>query len=746
MPPRKKRTAVPATPEQGGNVAESMQDKRTEKSTKKTYGSRIKQTLKWFVANRPDCLNNSNTAFNLPIPTRELLEYFGHLCMAAHVRDALKSPEEITEDMDEPLSTSTVVGHRSAIIDLYTNAKMKMDARTVDELDRLVDGYEKTVTSLKSRGLMKLHEGKRPFSASGYFLLADKFMRRNVERSGRHSVAGQWSTTMFGWTFFVIMWNLMSRSDSVDHLMLPHVDWIGDALIITEHGQKADKKGENTYGKHIYANPLQPQICPILALGVHIFCSGYHPPNGRQQIFQGTDSKSRFSHLLLQLVHDLSDAELQQLGCARGDVGTHSERKGSSSYCLGQVGGPSPVSVFLRMGQSLGKLKDRYIYAGDGADELCGRMVCGLPFTEVEFGILPPHFSQEVLNILDNQFWNEIVAGYDNYPESFQTAFPFLLASVIHHEKFLRDNLPRQHPLWNEGVFSRNKHIEFLRGKTLLGIGVCKATGMKASGIPPHLAIANQLRELTATISALEEKFNNRLNSLDQLLPTTIASEVCSTLRQNFVVDGVAPITIRDIDGRLSSHQSSIRSMIMELIDANRNASIAASVTVPLEHSSTWWKTWNWHDGLLMHFVPKDWSFPTGITVKNLWDLWYHGNRSDGIRPYRLINKKLDVRKKDYMIYSRATVVLKVLYNILELQFHPPMLLPNISSLGLPESDLLFAGVYKVFISRLYKDTANLSRKDEISYGTAYKLLTMHDTEGNIGKKRTRHITVSAEA
>lgn len=86
MPPRKKRTSVPATPEQGGNVAESMQDKRTEKSTKKTYGSRIKQTLKWFVANRPDCLNNSNTAFNLPIPTRELLEYFGHLCMAAHVQ------------------------------------------------------------------------------------------------------------------------------------------------------------------------------------------------------------------------------------------------------------------------------------------------------------------------------------------------------------------------------------------------------------------------------------------------------------------------------------------------------------------------------------------------------------------------------------------------------------------------------------------------------------------------------------
>ncbi|KAJ0392319.1 hypothetical protein P43SY_003151 [Pythium insidiosum] len=34
---------------------------------------------------------------------------------------------------------------------------------------------------------------------------------------------------------------------------------------------------------------------------------------------------------------------------------------GSSSYALGQVSGPSPVSVFLRMGQSLGRLKDSAI-------------------------------------------------------------------------------------------------------------------------------------------------------------------------------------------------------------------------------------------------------------------------------------------------------------------------------------------------------------------------------------------------
>jgi len=71
------------------------------------------------------------------------------------------------------------------------------------------------------------------------------------------------------------MWNLMSRSDSVDSLMLTHFDWDEDSLIIEEQGHKADQKGEFKYWKHIYANPLNPDVCPILALGVHLFCSGF---------------------------------------------------------------------------------------------------------------------------------------------------------------------------------------------------------------------------------------------------------------------------------------------------------------------------------------------------------------------------------------------------------------------------------------------------------------------------------------
>lgn len=531
----------------------------------------------------------------------------------------------------------------------------------------------------------------------------------------------------------------MSRADSVNHIMLQHMEWGGDALIITEHGGKADQKDESNYGKHIYANPLQPAICPILALAVHIFCSGYRPPNGRQQLFIGTNSKDRFSHLLTETVANLSEAEAKQLGCLQEDVGMHSERKGSGTYCLGQVGGPTPVSVFLRMGQSLGTLKDRYIFACEGADQLCGRMVCGLPYSDEEFGILPPHFSPQHLELMTSQFWGEIVDGYDNYPESFKTIFPFLLASLIHHETFLRANLPTQHPLWSQRVFIANRHLSTLRNNTLTGIGACKVTGMKATGIPPHLAIATKVRELTEAVLSLRELMTSLLEGLAQSLPTVISTKVSEELRQNFVINGIAPLTIRDIDVRMAEQRNDFRALIMELMESSRGSTAAISSSGPSgsTEDESWWKVWNWNDGTMAHFVPPNWRFPTGITVKSLWDLWYHGDRSVGIRPFKLLKKNVEVCKQDDMKYSRAVIVLKVMEKIMSENNKST----NVTRLTLQESDVLFHDTYKQLLQRMYTVAAEsdkLTRKDEVAYGTAYKLLCINDIDGIIGKKRVR--------
>jgi hypothetical protein len=90
------------------------------------------------------------------------------------------------------------------------------------------------------------------------------------------------------------------------------------------------------------------------------------------------------------------------------------------------------------------------------------------------------------------------VDGYDNYPDGFKTCFPYLLASLIYHEQYLREFLYDAHPLWNSRVFTNNRHLHALRadGAILLGVGICPDTGLRATGIPAHLAIADKITKL----------------------------------------------------------------------------------------------------------------------------------------------------------------------------------------------------------------------------------------------------------
>jgi hypothetical protein len=131
-------------------------------------------------------------------------------------------------------------------------------------------------------------------------------------------------------------------------------------LVIQEQGHKGDQTGSEKYWKHVYANPHDPEVCPVLAMAVLIFAGPPRTTAGRQQLFLGSNSKDRFAKQLNQVIRGLTEAQLQTLAQDRSDIGPYSLRKGSASYCLGQTSGPNPVTVPLRMGHSLGKVNDAY--------------------------------------------------------------------------------------------------------------------------------------------------------------------------------------------------------------------------------------------------------------------------------------------------------------------------------------------------------------------------------------------------
>jgi hypothetical protein len=72
-------------------------------------------------------------------------------------------------------------------------------------------------------------------------------------------------------------------------------------MTITYANSKTDKKGKkegNT--KHVYANPLEPAICPVLAMAIYLFCFARNGQNS--QLFPGEHASDRFNKVLLRLI------------------------------------------------------------------------------------------------------------------------------------------------------------------------------------------------------------------------------------------------------------------------------------------------------------------------------------------------------------------------------------------------------------------------------------------------------------
>jgi hypothetical protein len=729
---RNKKECTKSTEETPDDTAQYMKDRRTKTGTKRNYQSKINVIVKWLQHHAPEALDNNNmihipsSSFiqnddeklqhqeHLNILRHNIKRFFGAMSLNAAV--LLRANDEDVASLPTPLSISTLRGYRSALVDLYRVRGIKFDPLIDFESNEILDGYEKVICELKQKGRMAINEGKRHLKWDGYSLLAEKFIAMSPPENGR----GQsWSTSVFGWCFHVLMWNLMSRSESVDALMLQHVDWDGDALTIEEQGHKGDQTGENKYPKHIYANPNQPSKCPILALAVQFF-SFPQRLQGQQQLLAGTNSKDRFGNLLRGVLLKLDENESQRLGGPIEDFGTHSLRKGSSTYALGQVSGPTPVSVFLRMGQTLGQLKDRYIHFAEGADQLCGRMVAGLPFDSKDFAILPPHFPNEVKAQMDINFWREVLCGYDNYPKGMKAALPYLLASLIHHEKFLRITFREDHPIFKSRVFSHTL-IDTLRGSPLLRIGRCPDTDMVSTGIPPHLALAEQVFRLEEKQKYMDQKLDTLQEHMENEFARNVASKVVQEIQDNFTIDGMAPVSMRSIANHLQDMENRIVNQFKSGIGSKEQECVSSKSSAK---KTVTWGTWYWGDGRY-HFVPQDWLFPVRLTVKSVWDLWWHGDVSSLIRPYHSIDFSLELKESHIRMRAcRAGRCIDYLVDLVKTHEFLPEGHSSLSKLSLEQTDEVFIKVFPIAIEKLYAiKKKQPGRPLELTYGTMYDII-----------------------
>lgn len=97
----------------------------------------------------------------------------------------------------------------------------------------------------------------------------------------------------FNLLFMLLAWNLMSRSKNVTQIGLAHFDWKDDALAVLFCQTKTDQAGDRAHPRHVYANPLKPEICSILGLGVFFLLMEWKEED--VMLFSGGNQYSHFS-------------------------------------------------------------------------------------------------------------------------------------------------------------------------------------------------------------------------------------------------------------------------------------------------------------------------------------------------------------------------------------------------------------------------------------------------------------------
>jgi len=202
--------------------------------------------------------------------------------------------EDVFAERKITISASCMQGYKSALLWWYKEKKIIIDKDIDSHLNQLIKGYEVVIAKKKATGVMNISEGKSALSFSGYIEICKIMMKMQPQGNRNPFTKG-----IFGWSYMIFMWNLMARAASVGNIMLQHVDWREDSLLVTFARHKGDQTGEGLGNeKHVYANPMNPQVCPILALAVLIFTKHRNGGALLSQLFEGNGSEKRFTKIL----------------------------------------------------------------------------------------------------------------------------------------------------------------------------------------------------------------------------------------------------------------------------------------------------------------------------------------------------------------------------------------------------------------------------------------------------------------
>ena len=356
------------------------------------------------------------------------------------------------------LSKSVYDKSRSGLVHLYRMSRTKRKKKFNQKLKQFLSGISKKVTNEKVKRGDAGRIGKKKMDFAVYKTICEKMMEEEDKEF------------IFARLFLILEWNLMARSESVVHAHVNHITWSDDAIIFHFAKTKTDPFGKRSEQKwHVYSTPDCPATCPVLAMAQYIFsfpgtfCGLEEDGAEKMRLFPGTRQYDRFMYCLHQIVDKYTGLDeddqpklLTSLGIAKGDLGSHSARKGACSFVAsGSTASPPIVAICLRACWSLGPVKERYLHYEAGGDQYTGQVVSGRNMLTVEFAKSPPYFhvdankKREIVSLIRSYMING-----DRLPASRLHLLQFLLASLCYHRETLNSKLHPKNQLRSSVFFN----------------------------------------------------------------------------------------------------------------------------------------------------------------------------------------------------------------------------------------------------------------------------------------------------
>ena len=502
----------------------------------------------------------------------------------------------------QSISFTTFAGVTSAIKALLRAQKVEVTSQFQASIKAFLTGVKKDIADQRQAGTRRATVGKQPIGFDAYAEMARAFMQQS---SGVNC-----KRFSFAHVYLVLTWNLTCRTDNTAKINLRHLAWHQDCLIITLPKSKTDQTGAKaTHEKHVFANPLNPAVCPILALAIYwaILEPNATTDTAYPLVFPGRQQSARFGTHFRSILTKHSTPILRNLVTEPGSKGPHGIRKGATTHMSNaSTAGPTHLTVCKR-GQWTTGVMGKYSFTARAGDCYAGRILAGLDVNSVDFGVNCPEFppDYDLSALLSATF-----PGFASYP-SLAPILRRCLACLVYHQDFLRETLPANHLLFHSHLFQDVRRLEAL--KSDVKVDDVKR-GALSTGLPPHTLILQGIREVKDTVASPGGVTSDVLSTkLHEIL-----DPVVNKLLQQNTADAEAPTTETSATGHIKG------------------------------------TIFRWQDGSY-RLLPDSFSLEGSLPFSRALRLWYVGTgtfEGRALPPFRVLNCrdfKKDYSKKNFL-------------------------------------------------------------------------------------------------